>query len=422
MSIQRAPLKTDAAGKCTRWTVWIYNPQTAKNECHRVRGTLKEAEAFEREQKEKLSRGTYITRRERKTVQQVYELFLRERRARARRTSTLKCYESALTLHILPKFGAREIGTIRKSDIKEHFYGMREAGKTVATTNRALRAMKALMFFALESELVDRNVMQRFRPFERVKGERRANRGAFTEAEVRAILEAAKPRERALIGMLCFTGMRPGEVYALDWQSVDLDGNRLEVRRSWDHRGRLFVDPKTEAGNRAVPLSAWLVTQLAAHRACAPETAQEALVFPARSGGPLNPSNVRRDVWLPLKRRAGVRDLDLYSLRHTFVTFARAGGAERFNVARAIGHSRSGIVDGIYGNHTLDSGIAGLSESVTGRALGIAAPAPAPNPTPAAAKGRQARPRLTVIEGGQRDISKSSAADGKTAAKKEVTR
>jgi len=44
--------------------------------------------------------------------------------------------------------------------------------------------------------------MQRFRPFEGDKGARQATRDAFTEAELQAILAAAKPHERALIALL----------------------------------------------------------------------------------------------------------------------------------------------------------------------------------------------------------------------------
>lgn len=412
MAIRRAPLKTDSPGKCSRWWVKIYNPAAHKHEMHTVRGTLKEAQAYEREAKSKLAAGTFIARTDRKTVQGACDLWLAELEARARRTSTVTDYVSSLSLYILPKFGPRELSAVRKADLREHFNALRADGKSTATVNKAIRAFKALLNFALDSEWVDRNPLARFRPFEKVKGERRVKRGAFTEAEVRAILEAAKPRDRALIGLLCFTGMRPGEVYALDWHSVDLAAGRLEVRRSWDHRGGRFVDPKTKAGARLVPLSPWVVGELRAHRAST-EVAPDALVFATRQGTPLNPSNVRRDIWLPLKARAKVRDLDLYSLRHTFVTYARAGGADSFNVARAIGHAKSSIVDSVYGNHTLDSGVAPLSASVTARALGNPTGHPAPSaacmngvPAPSSPASvphetRRRRPTLRLVAGGK---------------------
>jgi len=178
--------------------------------------------------------------------------------------------------------------------------------------------------------------MARFRPYE--GGASTRQRDAFTESEVQATLAEARPLERALIGLLCFTGLRPGEAYALDWSAVDLEGGSLRVERSWDHRGRKFVEPKTKAGVRVVPLSGWLVAELAAHKE---RSGGAGLVFANRAGKPMNPSNVRRDIWLPLRKRAGVRALDLYSLRHTFASLGRTAGESAFNVARMMGHSRN---------------------------------------------------------------------------------
>jgi len=48
MAIVKAPLKTDAAGKCTRWRVILYNPAKHKQEWHTVNGTRRDAEAYER--------------------------------------------------------------------------------------------------------------------------------------------------------------------------------------------------------------------------------------------------------------------------------------------------------------------------------------------------------------------------------------
>ena len=105
------------------------------------------------------------------------------------------------------------------------------------------------------------------------------------------------------------------------------------MRRSWDHRGGIFVEPKTKAGARVVPLSGWLIAELTAHKE---RSGRAGLVFPTGVRRPMNPSNVRRDIWQPLKKRAGVRELDLYSLRHTFASLGRTAGESAFNVARMI--------------------------------------------------------------------------------------
>jgi integrase len=72
-------------------------------------------------------------------------------------------------------------------------------------------------------------------------------------------------------------------------------------------------------------------------------------------GKPLNPSNVRRDVLLPLKKRAEVQQLDLSSLRHTFASLGRTAGESAFNVARMMGHARSTLVDQVYA-HRMQQG------------------------------------------------------------------
>lgn len=395
MAIIRAPLKSDPASKCSRWRVILYNPATHKQEWHTVSGTRRDAEAFERAQKTRVASGVYIAKAERRTFAEVATMFLAECKARARRTSTIVCYETVLKCHLLPGFGPREVGTIRRSDVAEHFNRMRKAGATAQTVNRTLRTLKAVLFFALERELVERNVCQRFRPYEGAKAERHVSRDAFTEAELQALIESARPHERALIGLLGLTGLRPGEAYALDWSAVDLAAGALRVVRSWDHRGRKFVEPKTAAGVRVVPLSGWLVAELTAHRE---RSGGAGLVFPTRTGRPFNPSNVRRDLWGPLKKRAEVRDLDLYSLRHTFASLGRTAGESAFNMARMMGHSRSSLIDQVYA-HSMQSGMASVAESVTARALGL-------------------KPQLRVIEGGQRDVRQpleSSSTEAKKA-------
>jgi integrase len=124
------------------------------------------------------------------------------------------------------------------------------------------------------------------------------------------------------------------------------------------------------------------VTELKAH---GERTGNTGLVFGTRSGMPLNPSNVRRDVWVPLKKRAGVPDFDLYSLRHTFASLGRTAGESAFNVSRMMGHSRGTLVDQVYA-YTMQSGMASVAENVAARALGV-------------------KHQLRVIEGGNlRDV------------------
>jgi integrase len=384
MAIKRDPLEKDAKGKCSRWRVIIYNPNTHKQEWHTIHGKESDAKAFERQEQEKLRRGVYVSRTERRTVAQLFEEFIRERKSRARRTATIKCYETVGRAHLLAdkhRFAQRDAGTVRRKDFAELFEAMLADGASASTVNRTLVTCKAMWFFALQRELIERNPLQRFPKYEPLATDtgRQVNRDAYNEAEVRALLSAARGHERPFIGLLVLAGLRPGEVYALRASDIDLEAGAVRVARSWDHRGGLFVEPKTKAGVRTAPLAGWLVEELRAHIERIGAEGEE-LLFASREGTPYQPSNLRRALWSPLVKRAQVRRLDMYSLRHTFASLARSSGEAAFNVARAMGHSRSTLVDAVYA-HSLASGMAGVAERVAGRVFDL-------------------KPQLRVLDGG----------------------
>ena len=189
--------------------------------------------------------------------------------------------------------------------------------------------------------------------------------GCFRKTELLTIFEKATPFELAVFGTLSISGPRPGEIYALEWPEVYLDVEKpyFRIVRTWCSKGFRFYPPNTKADLRTVPISPWLAAVLREHRA---SSGGVGLVFPSTTGTPLNKANVRKRVWIPLLERAEVRYRDMYSLRWTFVSLARASGEAAFNVSRVIGHARSTIVDTVYA-HTVDSALAGVSDSVTER-------------------------------------------------------
>jgi integrase len=158
----------------------------------------------------------------------------------------------------------------------------------------------------------------------------------WTADQLRAFVAGvAEDRLAALWQLAAASGMRIGELAALEWPDVHLDGQYLTVRRS-----------KTASGRRRVELDPATIAVLRAHRR---RQAEERLAFGAGyrdhgrvfirpSGEPLNPDAVS----LQFKRRAarlGLPPIRFHDLRHGWATMALEAGEHAKVVAEQLGHA-----------------------------------------------------------------------------------
>ncbi len=152
------------------------------------------------------------------------------------------------------------------------------------------------------------------------------------------------------------TGMRRGELLGLRWRDMDLERGLLHVRQAAVRvRGQMVMSqPKSLAGRRALPLQPPVITAL---RDKARQNERrlglgvawqdDDLVFASASGGPINPSNLRRD-FLALVERAGVPVIHIHDQRHTYATLGLATGANLKALSDSMGHAQTSITMNTY--------------------------------------------------------------------------
>jgi integrase len=92
--------------------------------------------------------------------------------------------------------------------------------------------------------------------------------------------------------------LRLGEILALEWSAIDLEGLTLRVERSWDASSRQLVKPKSKAGARTVPIIDRLATLIADHRVLTDHPSGGLLFESDRvPGQPTHPTPLRRRLY-----------------------------------------------------------------------------------------------------------------------------
>ncbi len=163
--------------------------------------------------------------------------------------------------------------------------------------------------------------------------QRRREIEPFTRNEVDLLARELGPLYGPMVVFAAETGLRPGELAALEWRDVDRDAAIVYVRRVV--AGGRVKEPKTERSRRRVPLTARAAAVLDA----TPRRIDTRLIFPSARGGSIDMHNFARRDWHPALEAAGLTRRRVYDLRHSFASNALAAGISLYELSRYMGAS-----------------------------------------------------------------------------------
>ncbi len=263
------------------------------------------------------------------------------RKGRPKKASSLAIDRSNIERHIKPLLGRKRIRSVTRNDV-ERFQQDVAAGKTAAdiktgprgraivrggkgTAARATAVLGAVFTFAVKRGMCSDNPVKGVDLF---KSEPRTR---FLSAEEMARLgnaliaterEGGNPTVIAAIRLLILSGCRKSEILGLRWEWVDFEGGCLRL-------------PETKSAAKVIPLGAPALELLAA----LPRIVGNPHVLPGEKGDGHLVGLPK--AWERIKKRAGLDDVRLHDLRHSFATVAVAGGDGLYLVGKVLGHRQA---------------------------------------------------------------------------------
>src|SRR3984885_9703792 len=346
MSVRKRAWTTSKGEHKEAWVV-DYVDQTGKRRL-KTFAKKKAADNFAATANVEIRAGIHTADSASKTIAAAGMLWLETGDKAGLERSTLAAYRQHLKLHIEPYLGNVKLSQLSAPMVREFEdklargdmpEGAQPQPRTRTMVRKVRVSLSSLLSDAQERGLVSRNVVRDLRRTRARGVERKAERrqkGKLkvgvdipTREEIKAIVEAAKGRWRPILLTAIFTGLRASELRGLRWIDVDLERRELHVRQRADRYSALGK-PKSESGERTVPLTPIVVNTLREWKLACPKS-EAGLVFPSSGGLVEHHKNIVERGLVPTLIAAGVtveeggvkraKYTGLHALRHFYASW-----------------------------------------------------------------------------------------------------
>jgi len=249
----------------------------------------------------------------------------------ARQPATLRKIRGVIAKQIAGTFGRRPLVSVRPSEVQAWAAELSRT-QSVATARHALGVLRRVFDYAVRDGAIQRNPAAGIR-LSKVQGN---DPRPLTHHELWRLAGAVDTaRDRLLVLVAGYCGLRWGELAALRWSDVDLQSRTLRVVRAYSEEApRGELSPVKNHQARTVPVPEIVSGEFADYKAL---QSQGELVFPSASGTPLRNRNWRRDVFDSAVQALGLT-ITPHNLRDTAASLAIQEGASVVAVARLLGH------------------------------------------------------------------------------------
>ncbi|MEP5374317.1 MAG: tyrosine-type recombinase/integrase [Hyphomicrobiales bacterium] len=233
--------------------------------------------------------------------------------------------ESILRVHLIPAFGSKHLDEITKDDVIKFRQAALQSGAKPGTVNRRLILLRYIYNLAVrdwEVPGVPGNPTHGVALLE----ENNKKERYITKEELKRLYDAVRLSQNKMLSyivpMLVVTGARKGEVLNARWEDFDLN------RRQW----RV---PKAKSGQtRYIPLGENALRVIDAVRGVSGSE------YPFGNPATGKPYKHLYRAWDTARETAGLSDVRMHDLRHSFASFLINSGRSLYEVQKLLGHTQ----------------------------------------------------------------------------------
>ena len=319
MPIRKREFKTGA-----KWCVDVMLPNGRRY--RRVVGVKKHAEQVQKRIEADIVEGRWDIRdREDVPFNTLVTKYLEYAKAN-KAYKTYYCDKYRIRAHLLSYFGDMPITQISQQMLDDYKSSRLKDGASNNTVNHELVNLSHMMKMAIRWGYIDRNIVS---TVEKMKVSKKVMR-FLNQDEIRRLIEASRDSYiYPLIMTALHTGMRKSELFNLMWSDVNFDQQMITVQSKGDWHTKNYR-------SRTLQLTPVLYEVLKVHRQLYLELRiQNDYVFTYQG------NRIKTDICASLgtvMKKAGLTDVTLHTLRHTFASQLVMAGVSLMEVQKLMGH------------------------------------------------------------------------------------
>lgn len=298
------------------------------------------------------------------------------------RPNTKREYTHIFQKNISPYLGSRKINSILKSDIQKLIDTASDSGYAYERQNKIKVILRDMMQRAVEDFLVVNNPVSGIQ----LRADKEIKARALTLEEQNIFFDFCCNRfYDNLFNVAVNTGLRPGELFALELSDIDFDKGFINVSKTLVYQKYLtdskkefhLEPPKTKYSNRKVPINSvcrkYLERQIELKKNISQKRAkqQNQYLFVTKFNTPLN-SQIYSDAIKAIIREINLlRPIDDqfpifsgHTLRHTFATRCFENGVDAKVVQSYLGHASLKMTMDLYVHVTDDKSATDIEKIV----------------------------------------------------------